>query len=167
MAQGAQARLLAAMIEFDEGDAKRIQHFIKVWAFAKIIGEGEGLDEGAQFTLETAAIVHDIGIHACEEKYGHTGGKQQEAEGAPLAEALLRQLGYAPEVVSRAAWLVGHHHTYTDVQDLDHQILLEADFLVNSYEDQMDAEQIRAFCRSVFRTPTGIRLIETQYGIRL
>ena len=167
MGKTAQTRLIGAMMEYDQGDAKRIQHFIKVWSFAKMIGEAEGLDERTQFILETAAIVHDIGIHACEEKYGHTGGRQQEIEGAPLATEMLRGLGYAPDVTERASWLVGHHHTCSDVKDMDHQILLEADFLVNSFEDNMKPEEIRGFCGKVFRTKSGIRLLETQYGMKL
>ena len=165
MNTGEQTRLIRAMMDFDSGDPKRIQHFIKVWAFAKMIGESEGLDPDTLFTLETAAIVHDIGIHACEEKYGHTGGKQQEIEGPPLAEALLKDLGYDPSVIRRVSWLVGHHHTYTDVRDLDHQILLEADFLVNSFEDEMSTAEIESFRQKVFRTPSGIRLLKLQYSL--
>ena len=38
-------RLLTAMIEYDRGDAPRIQHFIKVYEFARIIGKLEKLEE--------------------------------------------------------------------------------------------------------------------------
>ena len=56
------ARLLAAAIRYDRGDARRIQHFVKVHDLAAAIGALEGLDEETQFILETAAILHDIGI---------------------------------------------------------------------------------------------------------
>lgn len=59
--------LLQEMIAYYRGDAKRIQHFVKVYQFAKMIGELEQLPEEEQFILETAAIVHDIGIKAAEE----------------------------------------------------------------------------------------------------
>ena len=36
--------LTMAMIEYFGGDAKRIQHFIKVHAFSRLIGESEGLE---------------------------------------------------------------------------------------------------------------------------
>ena len=74
-------RLLTAMIEYDRGDAPRIQHFIKVYEFARIIGKMEKLDEHTQLILESAAIVHDIGIHMAERKYGSSNGKYQEIEG--------------------------------------------------------------------------------------
>ncbi len=54
--------LFLAMCRHDAGDARRIQHFAKVHAFAALIGRAEGLDEETQLTLEAAALVHDIGI---------------------------------------------------------------------------------------------------------
>ena len=51
------------MMEYDHGDVLRIQHFVKVYEFARMIGLMEGLDAKTQFTLESAAVVHDIGIH--------------------------------------------------------------------------------------------------------
>lgn len=54
------------MIEYFRGDAKRIQHFIKVYNFAAFLGRQEQIDEETLFILETAAIVHDIGIRICE-----------------------------------------------------------------------------------------------------
>ena len=126
-------RLLEAMTHYYTGDPKRIQHFLKVHSFAKWIGEAQQLDKNTQLILEIAAIVHDIGIKAAEEKYGLSNGKLQEQEGPPLAQELLSQLGFTKEQINRVCFLVGHHHTYTDVEGLDYQILLEADFLVNVY----------------------------------
>ena len=63
-------RLLRAMFLYDKGDPKRIQHFVKVYEFAKYIGKGEQLDEKTYKTVKLAAIVHDIGIH----KALHQGG---------------------------------------------------------------------------------------------
>lgn len=160
-----QTRLLEAMMEFDQGNPMRIQHFLKVWGFARQIGKMEGLDEETQELLETAAIVHDIGIKVCMEKYNECGGKLQEKEGPPLAGEMLEKLGYEKELVERVSWLVGHHHTYSNVEGLDHRILLEADFLVNSYESNESREAIQAFMRNVFRTPSGIRLLKLQSGL--
>ena len=89
MREDRQTRLLEAMMEFDQGTPERIQHFLKVWGFARLIGKMEGLDAAAQEILETASIVHDIGIRVCMEKYGHCRGKEQEKEGPPLAESFL------------------------------------------------------------------------------
>lgn len=83
------AKLTAAMVAYDRGDAKRIQHFLKVHDLAAVIGTLEGLDEETQFILETAAILHDIGIHISEQKYGSCSGKYQEKEGPAEARKLM------------------------------------------------------------------------------
>lgn len=62
-------RLLTAAIEYDKGDPKRIQHFIKVHSFARLIGKQEKLSDEMMKALETAAILHDIGIHEGERLY--------------------------------------------------------------------------------------------------
>ncbi len=159
-----QNRLLQAMFAHDRGDPKRIQHMLKVYQFAKLIGEEEGLGAGEQLTLETAAIVHDIGIRPAEERYGSCSGKLQEQEGPPEAQRLLTELGYDEDVVQRVSWLVGHHHTYTDVKGKDYQILLEADFLVNLFEDGCGRETIRHTYRSIFRTEAGKRIFRIMFG---
>ena len=40
----------------------------EVYAYAKIIGECEGLSEEEQKTVETAALVHDIACPLCRKK---------------------------------------------------------------------------------------------------
>lgn len=70
--------LALATIEYNAGDPKRIQHTTKVHAYASLIGKCEGLDETTLFVLESAALVHDVGIRASEKKYGYQNGKLQE-----------------------------------------------------------------------------------------
>ena len=159
-------QLALAMIDYNHGDPKRIQHTTKVHAYASLIGKCEGLDEGTQFILESAALVHDIGIRASEQKYGYQNGKLQEQEGPAVAFELLTRLGgFTDKQIERICWLVAHHHTYHVCEDLDYQILIEADFLVNLFEDDESANAIRAVHRNIFRTESGIRMIETMYGI--
>lgn len=160
------AELMAAMAEYDRGDAARIQHFVKVHDFAATIACLERLDEETAFITETAAILHDIGIHACERKYGDCSGKHQEELGPAEAEKLLRKVGgYDEEQIGRVMFLIGHHHTYTGVDGIDWQILLEADFLVNSLEDRLSINAIRQFGGNVFKTASGRSLLESMWGI--
>ena len=157
-------QLISSMIEYYRGDAKRIQHFIKVYNFASLLGRQEQLDEEALFILETAAIVHDIGIRICEKKYGVCDGKHQELEGPVEAEKLLNTLGnYTFEQILRVCWLVGHHHTYSNIDGMDYQLLVEADFLVNIYEDGFTDEMIENVRNKIFRTQSGIRCLENMY----
>lgn len=160
------ARLIQAMVEYDGGDVPRIQHFMKVHDFAVTIAQLEGVDEETVFILETAAILHDIGIHVSEQKYGNCNGKHQEEEGPAEARKLLAQVeGYTPEQIERVCFLIAHHHTYKNVEDIDWQILLEADFLVNAYEDHMAMDGVKTFEEKVFKTRTGKHLLETMVGI--
>lgn len=155
MNSGNHSDLISAMISWEAGNPRRIHHFLKVYAFAKTIGEKEHLDENTQLILDTASIVHDIGIKLSEEKYGDCAGPHQEKEGIPAAREMLNSLGYPADVVDRVCYLVGHHHTYNMVDGIDYQILLEADFLVNSYEGGMTQEAIDSFLEKVFQTETG------------
>ena len=66
------AAAIEKMTDFYKGNIHDIYHFLKVWAFAKNIGEAEGLDPKTQETLEMAAVVHDIACPLCREKYGNT-----------------------------------------------------------------------------------------------
>ena len=153
------------MILFDRGDARRIQHFLKVYQFAALIGKLEELSPEQQEILEIAAILHDIGIIPSEKKYGISNGKLQEQEGPAYARELLNRIGgYGQDFIDRVCFLIAHHHTYEGVDGLDWQILLEADFLVNSFEKNMTEEAIKKFRASVFRTKSGIALLNNQYG---
>lgn len=156
-------RLLLAMTEYDRGDARRIQHFIKVYEFARTIGKLEQLDEHTQLILESAAIVHDIGIHISEQKYGSSSGKYQEMEGPAEAEKLLQSLGWPEDVRKRVSYLVGHHHTYHHIDGPDYQILVEADFLVNLYEDEISPAGQRHAYEKIFKTESGRRLCRMIY----
>ena len=60
-------QVIQKAIAFDHGDARRIHHFLKVYAYADTIGRLEGLPADQQDILRTAAVLHDIGIHAAEE----------------------------------------------------------------------------------------------------
>ena len=154
-----------AMIQLYKGDAKRIQHFCKVHSYAKLIAETENVDKKCLFTIEAAALTHDIGIHFCEEKYGNCNGKLQEKEGPALAEQMLSELGFEKDVIERVSFLVGHHHTYTGIDGLDYQILVEADFLVNLFEGNTDTAHIRATYDNIFRTETGKKICREMFGL--
>ncbi len=152
--------VITAMIDYYQGDARRINHFLKVFAFAKAIGEREGLPPNTQEILEVAAVTHDIGIKPSEQKYNSTAGKYQEMEGPPVARDMLMGLGYAPELVERVCYLIGRHHTYHDIDGLDYQILVEADFLVNLDEGESGQEEILSVREKIFRTAAGLEFLE-------
>ena len=157
------AAVTQKMIEFYKGSIHDIDHFLKVWAMAKTIGELEKLDRHTQELLELAAVVHDISCPLCREKYRNTNGKNQELESPPLVEAFFEGLPVERSDVSRISWLIAHHHTYTNIDGLDHQILLEADFLVNAGESGYARTAIESFRARVFRTAAGTALLDSMY----
>lgn len=147
-------------------DAKRIQHFIKVLFFADRIAEGEGAARPLRERLRAAAIVHDAGIVPAERLFGRSDGALQEELGPAEAERLLLASGYTAEEAARICYLVAHHHSYGSIDGQDLQMLIEADFLVNFYEDGVPQSNIAAAVQKLFRTRTGISLAEALYGVR-
>ena len=152
------AEILKKMITFSNGNIHDIDHLIKVWTYAKTIGELEGLDPETQFVLEVAAITHDIACPLCREKYGNANGKYQEIEGAPLVTEFLSDTGMTTEQISRVAYLVGHHHTLTDIKGMDYQILIEADYIVNASENGYSKENVENFVEKIVKTQSGREL---------
>ncbi len=159
------AEAVEKMIRFSDGSIHDIEHFMKVWAFAKTIGEQEGLDEHTQLVLELAAVVHDISCPLCREKYWNTNGKLQERESPALIAEFFADSDLPERDVSRISWLAAHHHTYTDVDGLDHRILLEADFLVNAGENGSPKAAVQKAREMVFKTRSGTRLLNSMFPI--
>ena len=159
------AEIMKKMITFSNGNIHDIDHFLHVWSYAKMIGELEQIDPATQYILEVAAITHDIACPLCREKYGNTNGKYQEEEGIPLVTDFLSDTGMAKEQIERVAYLVGHHHTYADIDGIDYQILVEADFLVNMCEDELSEEALQNTYQNIFRTETGKKICREMYDI--
>lgn len=151
------------MISISEGNEHDINHFLKVWGYARTIGEAERLDERTLKTLELAAVVHDIACPLLRKEHGSAPGGLQEKAGPDLVREFFSGSDIDADMLERICFLVGHHHTYKDVDGLDHQILLEADFLVNAGEQEKDRKAVRSFHENVFRTQTGLALLENIY----
>lgn len=158
------AELTARMAALNAGSPALTHHFVKVHGFAMAIAEAEGLDPWTLEVLSMAALVHDIAIKPCMDAHGRCPGPVQETEGPPLAREMLASLGIPAAQVDRVCYLVGHHHTYTDVDGIDYRILLEADFLVNLHEGGHGEDAQRAAYRNIFRTEAGKRLFLTMYA---
>ncbi len=157
------AQIMQDMIAYSEGNIHDIDHLIRVWTYAKTIGELEGMDVRTQFVLETAAIVHDIACPLCREKYGSTMGKYQEEEGMTLTREFLADAGLAPEDLERVVYLVGHHHTIGDIDGADYQILIEADYIANASENGYPEENLRNARERIFRTKAGKALLNAVF----
>ncbi len=157
-------RLFLRMIDFDR-DPDLIQHFTKVHGYCALIAECEGVDAHAAEVLEAAALVHDIAIPLCNEKYGRHPGNLQEKEGPALARQMLSGPDFSEEEIQRVCTLVGEHHTYLPMDGIDHQILVEADFIVNSFENGLPREACQNTYNKIFKTRTGKRIYAAMFGL--
>ena len=157
------SQIMEKMIAFSDGNIHDIDHFIRVWTYARTIGELENLDRETQFLLEVAAITHDIACPLCRIKYGNTNGKYQEEEGVPMVKKFLSDTGIAEEVIDRVAFLVGHHHTFSGIDGIDYQILIEADYIANATENGYGQENIVNFLQKIMETEGGKQILKAIY----
>lgn len=155
--------IMSDMIEYFGEDVRRINHAIKVYGFAKTLGELEGLDNNSQFILEVSAILHDIGIKVSEEKYNSSAGKYQEMEGPAVAKSILQKYKITDESMGRILHLIGNHHSYAKIDGKEFQMLIEADFIVNIFEDNINREAIISIRNKYFKTISGIKFINKMY----
>lgn len=155
--------VMEKMIRISNGNTHDIAHFMKVYTFAKTIAEMEKVDSRTQEIIETTAIIHDIACPICRIKYGNTNGQNQEKESATLAADFLKEFDIPEEEKNRISWIVSHHHTYTNVDGIDWQIILEADFLVNADESHYTEDSIISATHNIFKTESGKLLLKEIY----
>lgn len=160
---GISFKVLGAMFDFFDGDVIRVNHALKVYGFAENIGLAEKISDEKLEIVKISAILHDVGIKISEEKYNSSAGHLQELEGPAIAKDILSKFDLEPSFIERVCFLIGHHHTYTKIDDIDYQILVEADFLVNIHENNMDDSMINNVLTKYFKTATGIKFLKSIY----
>jgi len=159
---GMKDKILLEMENYFGKDIKRINHAQRVLSYAEKILEKEG---GDREIVEAAAILHDIGIHAAERKYGSTAGKYQEMEGPPIAENILRKIGFPEDKLGEVLQIIAHHHSPGKVNSLNFKILYDADWLVNLKDEygEMGKNQLARIIEKVFLTKAGKDLAYKTY----
>ena len=124
----------------------------------QIIERGEGPDGDEDEKIDLVA-----GTSAEHIAAGTTAEEEDARAQCNLGFFYYRGIGVEEAAAERIAFLVGHHHTLTGVDGIDWQILLEADFLVNSQEKAMSLSAIRRAEETFFRTESGRKLLHAQY----
>lgn len=158
-----ESAILKRMISYFGSDIRRINHALKVYAFAKSLS-GD-LPDAQRQPLLLAAILHDIGIKNAELKYQSSAGKHQELEGPPVAREILESENIPQNIVDRVCYLIGNHHSYDKIDGADFQILIESDFLVNGYEDHLSSVAVKTFQEKYFKTDAGKKAVSDMYDI--
>lgn len=156
------AQLMAEMETYFADDRRRITHAHSVTDFAGRLLEAEGGNYGI---VIAASILHDIGIHEAERKYGSTSGRYQEIEGPPIARGILGRLGFEPERIDEICEIIGHHHSPGQVNTANFRILYDANWLVNLRDefDISDTKKLTTIIDRVFLTESGKRLAREMY----
>jgi hypothetical protein len=147
----------AAMEAYFGDDARRIDHALRVTAFACRLMEDEPADPDL---VVATALLHDIGIREAERKYGSSAGNLQEIEGPPVAREILARLGYAESFITEACAIIASHHSPGEVDTDNFRIIWDADWLVNLGDecDLSDKEKCRKIITKTFITSSGKRM---------
>ncbi|WP_027630976.1 HD domain-containing protein [Ruminiclostridium cellobioparum] len=155
--------IIKEMILYFNKDVRRINHALKVYAFCAAIADLEKLDDKNRLIVKLSGILHDIGIKEAERKYNSSAGPYQEKEGPAIAKQIMEKYPIDTEIIERVCHIVGHHHSYGKIDGPDFQILVEADFLVNIYEDEMDGQAVASIRSKYFKTKAAVELLDTMY----
>ena len=150
------------MKTYFSGDTRRINHALKVTEYAEELLRRKGGDHSI---VIGASLLHDIGIHQAEKKYGSTAGRYQEKEGPPIARRILTRLGFESSQSEEICEIIAHHHSPGKINTQNFKILYDADWLVNLKDeyDIQDRSQLRNIIDKIFLTPSGKALAREIY----
>lgn len=154
--------LIREMEAYFGGDTKRINHAHKVTEYAEELLKREG---GDYSIVIGASVLHDIGIHEAQKKYGSTTGKYQEKEGPPIARGILTGLGFEQSQIEEICQIIAHHHSPGKIATKNFGILYDADWLVNLSDeyDIQDRNKLSNIIERVFLTQGGKALASEIY----
>jgi HD superfamily phosphodiesterase len=152
-------KLIQKMKDVFGDDQKRINHALAVLKYAERIQVVEGGDETV---VTAAAILHDIGIHQAEQKYGSPAGKYQEIEGPPIAEQILKSSEFPSEKIEHVCKIVANHHSAKNIDTLEFRIIWDADWLVNFPDEfaNTSEEKRQQMLNKIFKTLKGRQIAE-------
>ncbi len=149
--------LVEEMQAYFGSDTNRINHALAVTGYAeKLLGP----ENGDYPIVIAAAVLHDIGIHEAEKKYGSASGRYQEIEGPPIARKIMEELGIETERVEHACRIIASHHSANDIDTLEFRTIWDADWIVNIPEVWLSksGQELREAIEKTLRTETGRRL---------
>ena len=151
-------KLLKDVLLYENGHIRRTKHILMVHSLTKSIGSEEGLTLEQQQIVQSAAILHDIAIKKCKRKYNDASIEKQKLECIPVAKKFLKACNYVPSYTEKILNLIYHHHDYGAYKGIEHQVLIEADLIVNCLENRNHKEKA-ADVAIHFHTRTGKELL--------
>ena len=133
-----EAKLLYDALLYENGHLRRTQHILKVYSLA---------------------ILHDIAIKFCKEKYDDGCPANQRKEAPALARKFLTACGYAEEDLPRITKMIVLHHCYDKIDGKDLQLLVEADLIAGCTEEDDPSAHAKAV-RRLFKSSSGLALLD-------
>jgi hypothetical protein len=152
-------KTIKKMMEVFEYDNIHINHTYRVLDYALEIS---GIEKGDTDIVVLSAILHDIGIPACKNKYKSIEGQLQEIEGPPIAKSILESLNVDEEVIREVCGIVGSHHSPGEIETINFKVMWDADWLVNLPDvyDIKDKQKLVEAINKIFKTKTGFKKAE-------
>lgn len=157
--------LILEMVNFCTDQPMLIQHHIKVHEYVRLIGTIENLPYKEMEILEVAAIIHDLGFKICVDKYGKNDIQKHLEEGVTCAKDLLNKLEFDQDIIEGVSYLVANHHNFSNINRIDHQILIEADLLENFYNTEKSKEAKQKIYNKIFKTESGRKICKQMFGL--
>ncbi|MBQ3264834.1 MAG: hypothetical protein IJH07_03565 [Ruminococcus sp.] len=131
-------RVALKMKQHHRGDMEKTQHFVRVYTLAKSIGELENLNVEEQYSLELAAVVHNV-----------------EGDRVPAVRDILLGCDIAEDIAMKVCHMVENIENYEHIRTLEHQILIEAKLIVDFKEHNTPEKEIIRKAEDIFITNTG------------
>lgn len=162
MVEFLKAKLVKSLIEHFGEDDRRIEHALRVTAWAERILESES---GDREIILSVGLLHDVGIKTAEDRGEPGTGPRQEIYGPPIVRRILEAFGLPEDKIDEACAIVGAHHTPAGIPGPNFPILWDADMLVNLRDElpDVDRAKMQSIVEKNFRTRTGLALARREF----
>lgn len=147
--------LLKNALIHENGHQRRTEHILRVYSLCSCIASFENISHEDQIIIRAAAILHDIAIKTCKEKYSDACQHMQQKEALNIVPDMLKAADYPPSMTEDILFLIINHHNYNSISDIKLQILIEADLLINYMENPLETKNIAPL---IFKTVVGKQL---------
>ena len=139
-------QIAKAMKDYYGADEQKVRHFVSVYTLSKTIGELEKLPSITQEYLEIASLMHDI-------------------DNIEKAKDIMKTNEVDDEVLERVAFVIEHFNDLDHITGLDHQILLEAHYIVDFKEHRTPRLEIINCANTRFMTNYGKAFLKKAFNI--
>ena len=164
------SKIMKEMILYYGNNLKKINEFLNVYTYSKIIGELENLDEKRQELLEVYAITNNISNNELEKKDEIESLTFKKMHGPNIVSEMLKKIGYDEDLIKKAVQQIQSNNFEKIVEGeefsidgLDLQILLEANFLADAVLGKIDKKNFEHARLNLFRTKSGKDIFEAMF----